>query len=64
MNPFQTHAVARSQTEDSNLKSVTSATSEPRLYRTPKLHRIGAIEQMQGRNFYSDKDLGNDNYYT
>lgn len=32
-------------------------------YRAPELHDLGTIHQVQGRNYYSDHDLGNCNYY-
>jgi len=44
-------------------KEVVPERSEPRFYREPRLHQIGTIDQLQGRNFNSNKDLGNDNYY-
>ena len=32
-------------------------------YRAPQLRQVGSLELMQGRNYYSDKDAGNSNYY-
>lgn len=32
-------------------------------YRAPELHALGDIRRVQGRNFYSDRDVGNNRYY-
>lgn len=34
-----------------------------RVYHAPELHDLGTVRQVQGRNFYSDRDLGNSNYF-
>lgn len=32
-------------------------------YQKPQLRQVGTLGAMQGRNYYSDRDLGNTCYY-
>jgi hypothetical protein len=45
--------------------SLGTAKAEPKQenYHVPELRLVGTLEIMRGRNFYRDKDAGNDNYY-
>ncbi len=63
MKPFRTQAVCVPRPEAEGPKASSSEVLEPRFYRAPELHQIGTLEKMQGRNYNSNKDLGNDNYY-
>jgi hypothetical protein len=63
MMPSQDHAACDDRLRVVAQKDVPSERPEPRFYREPRLHQIGTIEQVQGRNFNCNKDLGNDYYY-
>ncbi len=32
-------------------------------YHAPEMVQVGTLKQVRGRNYYRDKDAGNDNYY-